>query len=233
MKNILFDLDGTLLPMDEDVFTRQYFGYLCEKMAPLDFEPKRLINTIWKGTEAMYRNDGHCSNEDAFWACYTEEYGEPKEKNHHHFVDFYSNEFNKAITSTSPTPLAREIIDLCHRKGLNVILATNPLFPRMATLNRIHWAGLDEDDFSDITTYENSNYCKPDVRYYQEIIDRNNIDPAESMMVGNDITEDLSACDLGMKTYLVTDCLLNKGSRTDDSDYRGSLSDLLQFLKQL
>ena len=233
MKNILFDLDGTLLPMDEDVFTRQYFGYLCEKMTPLGFEPKRLINTIWKGTEAMYRNDGSCSNEDAFWKCYQDEYNEPKEKNHQDFVDFYANEFNKAITSTSPTPLAREIIDVCHEKGWNIILATNPLFPRVGTLNRIRWAGLKEEDFMDITTYENSFYCKPNVMYYSEIVERNGIDPSDSMMVGNDITEDLSAGDLGMKTYLVTDCLLNKGSRTDDADYRGSLSDLLQFLKQL
>ena len=233
MKNILFDLDGTLLPMDEDVFTSTYFGYLCRKMAPMGFEPQRLIQTIWKGTEAMYRNDGHCSNEDAFWRVYETEYEEPKAKNHQYFVDFYRDEFNQAITATSPTPLAREIIDVCHRKGWNVILATNPLFPCEGTVNRIHWAGLSEEDFSDITTYENSFYCKPDVRYYQEIIDRNHLDPNESMMVGNDITEDLAAGDLGMKTFLVTDCLLNKGTRCDTSDHRGTLSELLWFLKQL
>jgi len=233
MKNILFDLDGTLLPMDEDAFTKTYFGYLCQKMAPYGFEPQRLVKTIWKGTEAMYGNDGRCSNEDAFWKCYQNEYNEPKEKNHQHFVDFYADEFNKAITTTSPTPLARQIIDVCHDKGLNVILATNPLFPRVGTINRIRWAGLREDDFTDITTYENSYYCKPNIRYYQEIVDRNSIDPKESMMVGNDITEDLAAGDLGMTTFLVTECLLNKGKRTDDADYRGSLGDLLQFLKQL
>ena len=233
MKNILFDLDGTLLPMDEDAFTKTYFGYLCQKMAPYGFEPHRLIKTIWKGTEAMYGNDGHCSNEDAFWQIYEKEYGEPKEKHHRHFSEFYDNEFNLAITSTSPTPLAKQIIDLCHEKRLNVILATNPLFPREATCNRIRWAGLKSEDFTDITTYENSHYCKPNVRYYQEIVERCGIDPDESMMVGNDITEDLSAGDLGMKTYLVTDCLLNKGNRKDTSDYQGSLSDLLRFLKQL
>lgn len=233
MKNILFDLDGTLLPMDEDAFTNMYFGFLCKKMAPYGFEPSRLVKTIWKGTQAMYGNDGHCTNEDAFWHVYEEEYREPKEKHHRHFTEFYDDEFNKAIATTAPTPLARQIIDVCHEKGLNVILATNPLFPREATFNRIRWAGLNTADFSDITTYENSTYCKPNLMYYQEIIDRNGIDPQESMMVGNDITEDLSAGDLGMKTYLVTDCLLNKGNRTDTSDYRGTLGELLRFLKRL
>ena len=28
MKAILFDLDGTLLPMDQDLFTKTYFKYL-------------------------------------------------------------------------------------------------------------------------------------------------------------------------------------------------------------
>ena len=30
MQGILFDLDGTLLPMDNDEFTRQYFRLLAE-----------------------------------------------------------------------------------------------------------------------------------------------------------------------------------------------------------
>ena len=33
LKMILFDLDGTLLPMDQDVFTESYFKLLCKKMA--------------------------------------------------------------------------------------------------------------------------------------------------------------------------------------------------------
>ena len=98
MKNILFDLDGTLLPMDEDAFTNMYFGFLCKKMAPYGFEPSRLVKTIWKGTEAMYGNDGHCTNEDAFWHVYEEEYREPKEKHHRHFTEFYDDEFIVMLT---------------------------------------------------------------------------------------------------------------------------------------
>lgn len=31
IKTILFDLDGTLLPMDQDVFVKSYFGGLRKK----------------------------------------------------------------------------------------------------------------------------------------------------------------------------------------------------------
>ena len=34
LKMVLFDLDGTLLPMDMDVFTRGYFKLLAKKAAP-------------------------------------------------------------------------------------------------------------------------------------------------------------------------------------------------------
>lgn len=34
IKAILFDLDGTLLPMDQDEFTKGYFNLLAAKLAP-------------------------------------------------------------------------------------------------------------------------------------------------------------------------------------------------------
>ena len=46
IKAILFDLDGTLLPMDQDLFTEGYFRLLAEKMAPYGYEPKKLIASI-------------------------------------------------------------------------------------------------------------------------------------------------------------------------------------------
>ena len=33
IKAVLFDLDGTLLPMDMDVFINSYFGLLARKLA--------------------------------------------------------------------------------------------------------------------------------------------------------------------------------------------------------
>lgn len=34
LTTILFDLDGTLLPMDNDAFTRGYFKLLAARLAP-------------------------------------------------------------------------------------------------------------------------------------------------------------------------------------------------------
>lgn len=51
LTTILFDLDGTLLPMDNDTFTKGYFKLLAAKLAPHGYEPKQLIDGVWQGTK--------------------------------------------------------------------------------------------------------------------------------------------------------------------------------------
>ena len=64
---VLFDLDGTLLPMDQDIFVKDYFGRIAAKVAPAGYDPRQLIDTIWRGTAAMVKNDGSKTNERVFW----------------------------------------------------------------------------------------------------------------------------------------------------------------------
>ena len=64
---ILFDLDGTLLPMDNAAFTKGYFKLLAARLAPLGYEPEKLVDAVWSGTAAMVKNDGSQNNEAAFW----------------------------------------------------------------------------------------------------------------------------------------------------------------------
>ena len=37
-KAILFDMDGTLLPMDQNVFMKHYFGEMAKVLAPLGID---------------------------------------------------------------------------------------------------------------------------------------------------------------------------------------------------
>ena len=57
-KNYLFDLDGTLLPMDMEKFVKLYFSSLCKRCTPvIKIEPDALIKAMWAGTDAMTKND--------------------------------------------------------------------------------------------------------------------------------------------------------------------------------
>ena len=80
IKAVLFDLDGTLLPLDNDTFIGAYFKRLAGWLIPYGYEPKEVSDTIWKGTAAMVKNDGAKTNETAFWQVFSSVYGEEKTK---------------------------------------------------------------------------------------------------------------------------------------------------------
>lgn len=228
---VLFDLDGTLLPMDQDLFVKDYFNKLGQKMGTWGYDPKLLLNHVWNGISCMIKSQDNRLNEEVFWEYFQKAYGKDAPKLKHIFEEFYKTEFQEVQSVCGFTPKAKETILFCQEKGLNTILATNPLFPSIATYSRVYWAGLQPSDFSYITTYENSSHCKPDPKYYQEILSRHNLTPSECLMVGNDASEDMIAATLGIHVFLLTDCLINT-QNADISKYpQGNFSSLIQFIK--
>ena len=233
IKAVLFDLDGTLLPMDQEAFVKTYLGLLAQKLAPHGYEPAKLIDAIWTGTAAMVKNDGSKTNEAVFWERFAELFGPQAEQDMPLFDDFYLNEFAGAKVACGYTPHAAEVIALVKEKGLRVILATNPIFPAIATQNRIRWAGLTPEDFELYTTYENSGHCKPNPAYYRDILGQVCLKPEECLMVGNDVMEDMVAQTLGMHVFLLTDCLINSHQKDISGYPNGSFPELLDFIQQL
>ena len=52
-------------------------------------------------------------------------------------------------------------------------------------------------------------------------------------MVGNDVEEDLAIRALGVQTFLLTDTMENKKNISYETEYSGSMSDLLAFVSAL
>ena len=233
LTTILFDLDGTLLPMDQDAFTHDYFKRLAMKLTPLGYDPKLLIDGIWAGVAAMVKNDGSCTNEEAFWNRFAGIFGEQCRKDEPVFAEFYRTDFQNVQAVCGFNPAAGETIQKLKSMGYHLALATNPLFPATATESRIRWAGLNKDDFKIYTTYENSCYCKPNPDYYREVLAKIGCDPAECLMVGNDAQEDMIAEALGMKVFLLTDCLLNRKGADITRYPQGSFDDLIRYIETL
>lgn len=230
INTILFDLDGTLLPMDQEKFVNGYFKMLAAKLAPYGYEPQQLINAILAGIEAMIKNDGSQLNEDAFWKRFVDIYGDKVLADKPVFEDFYKNEFQDARSFCGFNPKAAETVRLLKDKGYRVVLATNPLFPSIATESRIRWAGLEPSEFDLYTTYENTSYCKPNLDYYRDILKRINCRPEECLMVGNDVGEDMVVEALGMQAFLLTDCLINTQKKDITAYLHGSFEQLLSML---
>lgn len=230
---ILFDLDGTLLPMDQDEFTKGYFKLLATKLAPYGYEPKQLIDAVWAGTYAMVKNGGNCLNEEAFWKKFTQIYGEKAQNDEPIFREFYEKEFQAARKFCGYNPKAFETVQKLKQAGFRVVLATNPLFPAVATESRIRWAGLEPTDFELYTTYENTCYCKPNPDYYRDLLKRLDVSPSECLMVGNDVTEDMVAVTVGIHVFLLTDCLINKENKDISVYPHGNFDTLLTYIQTL
>ena len=230
---ILFDLDGTLLPMDQDQFVKAYFGGIAKRLAPHGYDPNKLIDGIWKGTGAMIKNDGKKRNEEVFWDCFAAMFGEKARADEPYFEQFYMEDFDKVQPSCGFDPKAAPTIAALKEKGFRVALATNPIFPSIATEKRMQWAGLNKDDFELFTTYENSRYCKPNLEYYKDILAQLDVSAEECLMVGNDVSEDMVAEKLGMKVFLMPACLLNRENKNLSVYPQGDFDDLLAFVDGL
>lgn len=234
MNTCIFDLDGTLLPMpDQELFLDTYFKALATKFVPHGYDPKELIKAVWVGTKAMIENDGTMTNEQRFWTVFGSILGEKALQLEPLFNDFYRNEFIQAKSTTNTHPHAKECIRLLKEKGYTIGLATNPLFPKIATHTRLSWAGLAAEDFDLITTYENSTYCKPKLDYYEEVLKNLGREARECIMIGNDVKEDMCAANLGMDTYLLTDCLICPEEEDITGYQQGDFDMLLTFINEL
>lgn len=233
IKVVLFDLDGTLLPMDQDQFVKKYFGLLAKKLEPRGYKEEELTKALWSSVSAMVKNDGKETNEDVFWKSFSGILGEKVCEDRELIKEFYDKEFQKARNFCGYSELAGTAIYTAKKKGLRVALATNPLFPEVATRSRIFWAGLKPEDFEVYTTYEESHYCKPNKEYFRELLQRLSVSPEDCLMVGNDAGEDMVAEEMGMKVFLLTDCLINKEGKDLSAYPQGDFYDLIHFIEEL
>lgn len=230
ISTVLFDLDGTLLPMDLEGFTNAYFHLLAEKAAPYGFGPEALVAGVWAGTKAMIQNDGSRPNDERFWQVFAENLGQGILELRPVFDRFYAEEFNGAKTATWENPLAKRAVEGLKVQGYQVVLATNPMFPAVGVATRLGWVGLAPEDFAYVTSYENSSFCKPNPAYFRQIMEKIGKRPEECLMVGNDAQEDCAAArQAGLAVYLVTDCLENPRGIDISGFPRGSFGEFMEF----
>ena len=206
-QTVMFDLDGTLLPMDQTQFTEGYFALLGQYAAWFGYDPKILIPALWKATLAMVNNDGTMSNEERFWKVFHDLTGCGGRKDRDCLLRFYETGFTDARAFCGRSEEAIRLVQSLYESGTDLILATNPLFPRSATLARIGWAGLRPEMFRIITTYETMNTCKPNPAYFTELLGKAGVSAENCRMIGNDAVEDIAAEYAGIEVFLIPDCL--------------------------
>ncbi len=227
-----FDLDGTLLPLDMDAFLEAYYIGITKRGVCESIHITDGMEIFQKAVYAMLANDGSMTNQQAFFETLEKLSGTTKLQLMPLMDDFYAGEYRAIKDCTYVEQDAVQTVKILKEKGYRLVLATQPLFPRIATNQRIEWGGLRIDDFEYISYYDNSRYCKPSHGYFTEILDKLGLSAEQCYMVGNDARDDMSAMALGFEGYLLTNHLIGEIGKVTGCK-KGDYSELLKLVKNL
>jgi FMN phosphatase YigB (HAD superfamily) len=224
IRAILFDLDGTLLSNDMDVFLPHYFGLLAAHVSHI-LPPERFMARLMQASEMMLANDGQATNEEVFAEAFYPLAGRTREEMEPVFLEFYETKFPSLEQYTQRKPEARQVVQLAFDLGYDVAIVTNPLFPATATEQRLAWAGAADFAYQLVTTYENSRAAKPNLLYFKQVLEAIGHPPEASLVVGDE-DMDMVAAHLGCKTFLVPGPRTKLASSTPSPMYVGTLAEV-------
>ncbi|MCR5837739.1 MAG: HAD hydrolase-like protein [Lachnospiraceae bacterium] len=241
MNTVLFDLDGTLLPMDLKEFNKNYKKTLAEFFEGKGYDSELMLKAFNSGIKAMFENDGFITNEEFFWKVIEKVYfhrdkkitARERLKLERAINKYYKTDFSITRFNTRPTSMAKDCIDKLKNKGYQIVIAANPLYPECAITECLNWAGIDEQDYIYVTTYENSCFTKPNLNYYRRLLKTIDKDPEDCIMVGNNVHEDMCAFKLGIDVFLLDGCLINEYNEDTLEYKRGGWREFCQFVDEL
>jgi FMN phosphatase YigB (HAD superfamily) len=226
---VLFDLDGTLLDTNMNVFLPHYFKALSARMAHI-LPPDKFIAHLMQASEAMTSNNGRNTNQAVFEAAFFPLAGRSKQELEPIFSDFYARDFIKLRRHTRRKPEARQVVQAAFERGYQVVIATNPLFPRTAIQQRMEWAGVADLPYNLVTSYENCRAAKPNLCYFEHILETLGQSPQACLMVGDE-DMDMVAAHLGCRTFLIPSERTDLAPSTPQPTWSGTLGDVQALLQ--
>lgn len=228
---LLVDLDDTLLDTNLASFVPAYFQALSGHLQRF-CSGGQTVRALVAGMNAMNTNeDPRRTLKAVFEDEFSTRLGIPMEVLAEAFDDFLVRVFPGMAGLTSQKPEAIRFVEWALSAGHRVGIATDPLFYRAATEERLRWAGFDPDQFALVSSADDFHFTKSHPAYFAEFLGRLGWEDGPVLMVGNDLNRDIvPAQRLGLKTFFV-----ETGSTSDpgdDSAY-GTLTDLQAWVESV
>lgn len=199
--------------------------------------PPRLVAALQRATGVVLADhDRSRTNADVFWEAFDPLIGIPRSTIEPITLQFYEERFNDLARFAAPRAAARPVVQAAFDQGYRVVIATNPLFPRRAIEHRLAWANVPVTEFPYdlVTTYENMHTTKPQPAYYNEILTRLGLTPAECLMVGDDPLRDVAPAQaIGMPVFWVNDPPVSGPPPGVPPTYAGRLDDVRRLLERI
>lgn len=227
---LLLDLDDTLLQNNMETFIPAYLKALSKHLAE-KISPDNLVKQLLQATNQMVANDRPDRTlKETFDQAFYSALGIDESQVHSEIEDFYQNHFTELQALTRPMPGAVELVHEALNRNYELILATNPLFPLLANLHRLKWAGLGDviPRFRLIASYETFHFAKPNPAFFMELLARAGWREQGVIMVGNDLEMDiLPAKKVGIQTFFVA------SDPTQTTTIGGKLEDVLAWIDHM
>jgi FMN phosphatase YigB (HAD superfamily) len=206
LRAVLLDLDDTLIDNPMATFIPAYFAAL-EAFVSGVVAPDVFIEELLRATRAMDHNQGSGpTNEEVFAAAFYPRLGVPQELMEPLLERFYREAFPGLEPVVGKRPAAPKVIEWAQSRDLQVVIATNPLFPRTAIEQRMAWGevGVDRFDYQLVTSYENCHATKSHPAYFSGIVENLGRRPYECLMVGDNWAWDVAcAAEAGVPAFWI------------------------------
>ncbi|PJF42244.1 MAG: hypothetical protein CUN55_10290, partial [Phototrophicales bacterium] len=207
IKAVLLDLDETLLKNPPSQFVKTYVSklvYYLQQHFP-HIESAVFLDSIYQSTKSTIENqDALRFNADVFYDEITTQTNLTRSDITPIIQNFLQEIYPTFRDLTQVIPTAKPLVEWLLAHNYAVAIATNPLFPHQATIQRVQWAGIHVDKVWFISSLDNTHFTKPHAAYYEEILSRLGFEPDEAIMIGDDWENDIvPAANAGLNTYWV------------------------------
>lgn len=234
MTLLLFDLDDTLLGNEMNIFVPAYLQALAKRMSQVA-DPMLLVKTLMSATRQMVENPSPVETlEEKFDAAFYPPLGLVRSDVQAIIDMFYAQDFPKLKGLTQFKPEAAKVLQQILERGDQAAIATNPLFPRTAILQRLNWAGVPADrvSFQLIPSYETFHFAKPNPAYYAEFLAQLGWPKIPVVMVGNDVEADIVAArSLGLAVFWTAKNGASTWNGEGSIPPHGELADLIPWME--
>lgn len=230
---LLLDLDDTLLGNSMDTFLPACLQSLYEYLTP-SIPTDKLVSTLISGTQAMLDNNSPDKTlKEVFDQAFYPVLGIQQTDYVERFDDFYRHDFSNLRILTELLPEAVSMIQEAFRRGYNVAIATNPLFPLTAIQQRLEWAGLSPEiyPFLLIPSCETFHFAKPNTAFFAEALASLGWPAGPVVMVGDDFDHDIAPARLlGMGNFWITERGQPSGEELPAAAGWGKIQDLIPWI---
>ena len=188
---LLTDLDDTLISTDMDEYFPKYFhdlGAALDEIAPPETIQKQIHFAV---RQMEFNQDPGKMLSEIFAENFYHALGTTEADCKDLINRYYLEEYPNLQPLIVQRPEAQALIAWCKQQGIQIAVATNPVFPEIATRQRIEWAGLDPEEFAYYTTYDSSHFTKPNITYYAECLGKLGWPEGSIVMIGDDPVRDI------------------------------------------